>query len=73
MKGELTEMKDKMTAIERKQEEAKVGQDLKVAADLLCNFNLPKQFVKRFTSPSTKTKYSNCNLLIESILNVRKI
>ena len=46
MKEELTEMKNKMTGIEIKQEETKVGQDLKFVADLLCNSNLTKQFVK---------------------------
>ena len=38
MNMELTGMKNKMTGIERKQEETKVGQDLKFVADLLCNF-----------------------------------
>ena len=36
MNMELSEMKNKMTGIERKQEETQVGQDLKFVADLLC-------------------------------------
>ena len=36
MNMELSEVKNKMTGIERKQEETKVGQDLKFVADLLC-------------------------------------